>query len=231
MWGPNKFNAFTTYWEAGDRAAWESVVTPDVTFYVGGNSYSNTSGTARVWGFRGFLPNAPDGQLLWTNTFDSYLWDAADPYTLHVRMATFLRYPASSALYPGFIVSANETYPAGSLYQLVRCHFVFVGERMRRVSRRRHGYATVHRVHSVYSCVCVCVCVCVAQGRWTCKFEPKTGKIQSMVQEVVWALWQGTYSTGTRLSPAPRAVVDRQKEQQVRASVPARVACCSPGNI
>ena len=130
MWGPSKFNAFTTYWEAGDRAAWESVVTPDVKFYVGGNSYSNTSGTARVWGFRGFLPNAPDGQLLWTNTFDSYLWDAADPYTLHVRMATFLRYPASSKLYPGFIASKTETYAAGSLYQLVRCHFVFVGVRM-----------------------------------------------------------------------------------------------------
>ena len=167
VWGPDKFNAFTTYWEAGDRAAWESVVTPDVTFYVGGNSYSNTKGTARVWGFRGFLPNAPDGQLLWTNTFDSYLWDAVDPYTLHVRMATFLRYPASSKLYPGFIVSDKETYPAGSLYQLVRCHFVFVGVRMRRVSRRRHGYATVHRVHSVCSCVCmyvcmyVCMCVCL----------------------------------------------------------------------
>ena len=130
MWGANTFNAFTTYWEAGDRAAWESVVKPDLTFYVGGNSYSNTSGTARVWGFRGFLPNAPDGQLLWTNTFDSYLWDAADPYTLHVRMATFLRYPANSTLYPGFIASKTETYPAGSLYQLVRCLFVFVGVHM-----------------------------------------------------------------------------------------------------
>ena len=125
VWGPNKFNAFTTYWEAGDRAAWESVVAPDVKFYVGGNSYSNTSGRAGVWRFRGFLPNAPDGQLLWTNTFDSYLWDAADAYTLHVRMATFLRYPASSKRYPMFIASDTETYPAGSLYQLVRCHFDF----------------------------------------------------------------------------------------------------------
>jgi len=152
-------------------------------------------------------------------------------------MATFLRYPASSKLYPGFIASTNETYPAGSLYQLVRCHFVFVGERMRGVSRRWHGYATVHRMHSAYSCVrvCVCVCVCVcmrvcvcvAQGRWTCKFEPKTGKIRSMVQEVVWALWQGTYSTGTALSPAPLAKVD-QRIDQVRAYVPARVSCCSP---
>ena len=162
VWGPNKFNAFTTYWEAGDRAAWESVVTPDVRFYVGGNSYSNTSGTAGVWGFRGFLPNGPDGQLLWTNTFDSYLRDAADPYTLHVRMATFLRYPASSALYPGFIASANDTYPAGSLYQLVRRRLVwlFVGVHMRRVSRRQHGYLTrVFCVHSAHVFVCVHVCV------------------------------------------------------------------------
>ena len=131
-------------------------MTPDVTFYVEGNSYSNTSGTAGVWGFRGFLPNAPDGQLLWTNTFDSYLWDAADPYTLHVRMATFLRYPASSALYPGFIASDKETYPAGSLYQLVRCDVVFVGVRMRRVSQQWYGYATVCCVHSANVCVCVC---------------------------------------------------------------------------
>ena len=157
MWGPNKFNAFTTYWEAGDRAAWESVVTADVKFYVAGNSYSNTSGTAAVWGFRGFLPNAPDGQLLWTNTFDSYLWDAADPYTLHVRMATFLRYPASSALYPGFIASANETYPPGSLYQLVRRRVCFVGVLMRRVA----AATWLHDCVSCALCLCACVRVCV----------------------------------------------------------------------
>ena len=69
----------------------EAAVTDDIDMYVEGNSYSNKTGKDKVWAFRGVLPNAPDGKLLWTNMYDSWHFDPNDANTLYARMTTFLR--------------------------------------------------------------------------------------------------------------------------------------------
>ena len=134
--------------------------TDDIDMYVEGNEYSRNTGKAAVWRFREFLPSAPDGQLLWTNTYSSWLFDPQDSNTLYATMTTFLRAnctrvdpcappqaqsltrpPRMPELYPGF---CHAPAPTGSLYQL---------------------------------------------GRWTCKLDPDTGKVRYMHQEVVYALW------------------------------------------
>ena len=55
--------------------------------------------------------------LLWTNTFDSWMFDPNDPYILHNKMTTFLRGDCSPESHPGFCM---DTYKAGSVYQMGR---------------------------------------------------------------------------------------------------------------
>ena len=141
--GVASFNAFTVNWEAKNKEAWEAAVTDDIDMYVEGNHYSKNTGKDKVWAFRGFLPDAPDGNLLWTNMYDSWHFDPNDANTLYARMTTYLRSECNPDKYPGFC-KGSLPHPAGSLYQL---------------------------------------------GRWTCKFDPKTGKVRYMHQEVVFALW------------------------------------------
>jgi hypothetical protein len=129
-------------WEAKDKAGYLGSVTSDFTFNVQYNAYTPTSGAEATWAFHGFLPNAVNKTyLLWTNTFDSWLFAPGDPYTLNVRMNTFLRDDCTPERYPGF---CSQFHPAGSLYQM---------------------------------------------GRWTVKLDPASGKLKSMSQEVIFALW------------------------------------------
>ena len=148
--GVASFNAFTVNWEAKNKAAWEAAVTDDIDMYVEGNSYSKNKGKDKVWNFRGFLPDAPDGNLLWTNMYDSWHFDPNDSNTLYARMTTYLRSECNPDKHPshkGFCVGSHK---AGSLYQL---------------------------------------------GRWTCKFDPKTGKVRYMHQKVEFALWLNSTNT------------------------------------
>ena len=80
--GVASFNAFTVNWEAKNKEAWEAAVTDDIDMYVEGNHWSNNTGKDKVWAFRGVLPDAPDGNLLWTNMYDSWHFDPNDANTL-----------------------------------------------------------------------------------------------------------------------------------------------------
>ena len=49
VWGGvASFDAFTFYWEAKNRNAWEAAVTDDVDMYVEGNEYSLSRNTGKA---------------------------------------------------------------------------------------------------------------------------------------------------------------------------------------
>jgi len=88
--GSTSFNAFTTYWEAYDEANWKKTVADDIKFEIDKIQGSARTGKDNVWSFRMGLSSDPNGQLTWTNTYDSYFYDP-DQNTLLARMISILR--------------------------------------------------------------------------------------------------------------------------------------------
>jgi hypothetical protein len=95
--GPNGFMAWVNAWEFGPEEKWLSLCNDDIDFSIPA-LFVDQQGKDALHAFRKYISadSGTFGELLWTNTYGSYLQDETDPTILYATMTTFYRAPSSS---------------------------------------------------------------------------------------------------------------------------------------